>query len=121
MGTTPNTGDRLVCSHRASKRERRRGSRARFFLHGAWHTYLNAAVPEDGSIVESVCQQCGHGYSDNIKTGQHLCNECKLESVMAKATALEHEGVAMGAASVDRLQQRMAYGFREPALATIRY
>lgn len=114
--------DRVVFSHRATKRERRRGSRARFCLpDGTWHTYLNQAVPDERSIEESVCERCGHGYSACIESGDTLCCECKTEDIMHRASELENQGVAMGAGSVDRISQRMIYGFREPALATMRW
>ena len=91
------------------------------FGGGTWHTYLNQAVPDERSIEESVCERCGHGYSACIESGDTLCCECKTEDIMHRASELENQGVAMGAGSVDRISQRMIYGFREPALATMRW
>jgi hypothetical protein len=53
--------------------------------------------------------------------GTHTCTECKVEDAMDRAEALQAQGIDVGARTLDKQQQRMAYGFREPVKAGLRW
>lgn len=108
----PNRRDRSVYQHQAKAKPRT--GESRIVSGGKSYRYLNSAIPttREGQPIaplESACcaekGRCGHAYSHLMKSGQTVCEECRVQDMAELAAELQAAGIELGWHSSAKFKQ----------------